>query len=78
MDRKLRQKLQSRIYGGAWRRVRPKVLERDGGRCQLRLKGCTVVATAEGPPAAPVEPTAWGHLPSALSGSASRILCSSR
>jgi 5-methylcytosine-specific restriction endonuclease McrA len=45
MDRKLRQKLQSRIYGGAWRRVRPKVLERDGGRCQLRLKGCRVVAT---------------------------------
>jgi 5-methylcytosine-specific restriction protein A len=45
MNKKLRQKLQNRIYGNAWRRVRPQVLERDGGRCQLRLKGCTAVAT---------------------------------
>jgi 5-methylcytosine-specific restriction endonuclease McrA len=45
MNKKLRQKLQNRIYGNAWQRVRPQLLERDGGRCQLRLKGCTVVAT---------------------------------
>jgi len=29
----------------AWRRVRAAVLVRDGGLCQLRLDGCTGVAT---------------------------------
>jgi hypothetical protein len=29
----------------AWRRVRARVLSRDGYRCQLRLPGCTDVAT---------------------------------
>lgn len=28
-----------------WRKVRARVLERDGYRCQLRLDGCTVRAT---------------------------------
>jgi 5-methylcytosine-specific restriction endonuclease McrA len=27
-----------------WRRVRSKVLERDGYRCRLQLPGCTVIA----------------------------------
>lgn len=29
----------------AWRRVRLFVLQRDGYRCQLRLTGCTTIAT---------------------------------
>jgi 5-methylcytosine-specific restriction endonuclease McrA len=29
----------------AWRRVRHHVLERDGHRCQLKLNGCSIVAT---------------------------------
>lgn len=29
----------------AWRRTRALVLERDGWECQLRLPGCTYVAT---------------------------------
>jgi 5-methylcytosine-specific restriction protein A len=45
MDEKLRRKRQNRVYGSAWRRVRPKVLARGGGLCQLRLEGCTVIAT---------------------------------
>ena len=28
-----------------WRRVRPRILLRDGGRCQLRLPGCSSIAT---------------------------------
>lgn len=29
----------------AWREQRAKVLQRDGHQCQLRLPGCTVIAT---------------------------------
>ena len=29
----------------AWRRIRAQVLARDSGLCQLRLIGCTVIAT---------------------------------
>lgn len=29
----------------AWRKVRTQVLERDAHRCQLRLPGCTTLAT---------------------------------
>ncbi|MEU5721582.1 hypothetical protein ABZ783_07145 [Micromonospora sp. NPDC047738] len=29
----------------AWRRTRAQVLARDGHRCQLKLPGCTTVAT---------------------------------
>lgn len=29
----------------AWRKIRAAVLDRDGRRCQLRLDGCTRVAT---------------------------------
>ena len=29
----------------AWRRVRAYVLDRDGHRCQLKLPGCTSLAT---------------------------------
>lgn len=29
----------------AWRKIRHHVLTRDANRCQLRLPGCTVVAT---------------------------------
>lgn len=29
----------------AWRRVRRRVLDRDGQRCQLRMAGCTTIAT---------------------------------
>jgi 5-methylcytosine-specific restriction enzyme A len=32
-------------YDGAWRRVRARVLERDGGRCQIRGPGCRGEAT---------------------------------
>lgn len=35
-----------RYDDAAWRRVRTEVLERDGGLCQVRLKGCTVEAAA--------------------------------
>lgn len=28
-----------------WRRIRAQVLARDGHRCQLRLNGCTTIAT---------------------------------
>jgi 5-methylcytosine-specific restriction protein A len=45
MNKKLRRKRQNRVYGSAWRRVRPMVLARDGGLCQLRLEGCTAIAT---------------------------------
>ena len=31
--------------GRPWRRVRAKVLERDGYRCQIGYPGCTVLAT---------------------------------
>jgi 5-methylcytosine-specific restriction endonuclease McrA len=37
---------QRRVYdSAAWRRVQPKVLERDGRWCQLRYAKCTGVAT---------------------------------
>ena len=29
-----------------WRTVRPRVMLRDGGLCQLKLPGCTIYATA--------------------------------
>lgn len=32
-------------YAGPWIRVRKKVLERDGHRCQIRTQGCTQEAT---------------------------------
>jgi 5-methylcytosine-specific restriction endonuclease McrA len=28
-----------------WRRIRKRVLDRDGHRCQLKLEGCTTLAT---------------------------------
>ena len=36
---------QQRGLGAAFDRFRPQVIERDGGRCRLRLAGCTVSAT---------------------------------
>lgn len=39
----------SRAWAGgstrAWRRVRGRVLDRDGHRCRLRLGSCTTIAT---------------------------------
>lgn len=39
----------SRSWAGgstkAWRKLRAQILERDGHRCQVRLPGCTDVAT---------------------------------
>jgi 5-methylcytosine-specific restriction endonuclease McrA len=32
-------------YDGFWRKVRPRVLERDGYRCQIRGPGCRGEAT---------------------------------
>ena len=29
----------------AWRKLRAEILRRDGHRCQIRLPGCTTVAT---------------------------------
>ena len=36
---------QVRGLGADFDRLRPIVIERDGGRCQLRLAGCTDIAT---------------------------------
>lgn len=33
------------VYNAAWRRVRLRVLDRDGGVCQIRGPGCEVDAT---------------------------------
>jgi 5-methylcytosine-specific restriction endonuclease McrA len=41
-----------------WRQVRPRVLLRDGRRCQLRFDGCAVAATEVHHI---VPPTAGGH-----------------
>ena len=35
----------ARGLGAEWQRARTMVIERDGGRCQLRRSGCTLVAT---------------------------------
>ena len=29
----------------AWKKLRRKILQRDGHRCQIRLPGCTTIAT---------------------------------
>lgn len=34
-----------RGYGGSWARTSARIIQRDGGVCQLRLSGCTVRAT---------------------------------
>jgi 5-methylcytosine-specific restriction endonuclease McrA len=34
-----------RGYDSEWRRLSARILERDGHRCQLRLPGCTTLAT---------------------------------
>lgn len=31
-------------YAGPWKRIRAKILERDGNRCQIRGAGCLQVA----------------------------------
>lgn len=36
---------QARGLGAEFARAKRLVIERDGSRCQLRLRGCTVVAT---------------------------------
>ncbi|MCK5921682.1 MAG: HNH endonuclease [Methylococcales bacterium] len=33
------------VYGHTWRKLRPVVFERDGGRCQIRGEGCLGVAS---------------------------------
>lgn len=33
------------VYSGHWPKLRRRILDRDGGRCKIRLPGCTVVAT---------------------------------
>lgn len=35
----------NRVYNGPWRTIRLEVLERDGYSCQVRLPGCTRLAT---------------------------------
>lgn len=34
-----------RLYGAAWRKLRLRILARDGYECKIRLPGCTVKAT---------------------------------
>jgi 5-methylcytosine-specific restriction endonuclease McrA len=34
------------VYDARWRKIRARVLERDGYQCCLRLPGCTIVATS--------------------------------
>jgi 5-methylcytosine-specific restriction endonuclease McrA len=34
-------------FGPGWARISRLVIERDGHECQLRLPGCTLVATAD-------------------------------
>lgn len=36
---------QARGLGAGWDRVKRAVIDRDGGVCQLRLAGCTAIAT---------------------------------
>ena len=36
---------QRRGLGAGWERLKARIIERDGATCQLRLPGCTVVAT---------------------------------
>ena len=36
---------QVRGLGAGWPQLKAAVIERDGGRCQLRLAGCTLIAT---------------------------------
>jgi 5-methylcytosine-specific restriction enzyme A len=37
--------LKSRVYGATWRKVRRRILERDGHVCQVRGPRCTEKAT---------------------------------
>ena len=32
-------------YSGPWQRIRPQILARDGGTCQIGAPGCTTIAT---------------------------------
>lgn len=38
-------RVESQVYGAAWRRVRKLVLERDGYLCQIKGRHCTIDAT---------------------------------
>lgn len=38
-------KRDARLHTQAWRRVRARVLDRDGWACQIKAPGCTIVAT---------------------------------
>lgn len=46
-------------YGGPWRRIRKRILERDRWICQLRLPGCTTHADAVDHIVEPSKGGAW-------------------
>ena len=52
-------KRHNKTYNATWRKIRPGILERDGGLCQVQLEGCTKIATQVDH----IHPLAYGGAP---------------